>query len=258
MKKILCFILTLCTAAAVVSCGKSKSSDSKSVPETTASTAASTGSDDVFTNDGYTEKIMEKIKDMQVSDEPFEFKEHGELVVPEKDEKDAELGSYYESADGVKLYYEKNDHPRDMILTLEKYFTSYAEGDYTQYSRCVFPGYIDEMEAFLQKDYGYGMKKSFATQCSNLASNVSGDFKVTRIKLEKTENLADDAVEKFFSSLDKTFNKDYYSEVKKNCDKLHYVTFYVIAENSKGEEVSLITGYDIVFAEKDGRFYTFG
>ena len=48
------------------------------------------------------------------------------------------------------------------------------------------------------------------------------------------------------------------AEVKKNCDKLHYVTFYVIAENSKGEEVSLITGYDIVFAEKDGRFYTFG
>ena len=80
MKKVLCFILTLCTAAAVVSCGKSKSSDSKSVPETTASTAASTGSDDVFTNDGYTEKIMEKIKDMQVSDEPFEFKEHGELL----------------------------------------------------------------------------------------------------------------------------------------------------------------------------------
>ena len=100
MKKVLCFILTLCTAAAVVSCGKSKSSDSKSVPETTASTAASTGSDDVFTNDGYTEKIMEKIKDMQVSDEPFEFKEHGELVVPEKDEK--VLGSFA-NIPGVKV-----------------------------------------------------------------------------------------------------------------------------------------------------------
>ncbi len=258
MKKLICLILSLCTAAAVVSCGKSKNSDSKSVPETTASTAASTGSDDVFTNDGYTEKVMEKIKDMQVSDEPFEFKAHGELVTPESDALDAELGSYYESADGIKLYYEESEYPRDMMLTLEKYFTSYANGDYTQYTRCLFPGYIDEMEAFLQKDYGYGMKKSFATQCSNLASIVSGDFKVTRLKLEKPEDLTDDSVKNFFERLNKTLNKDYYAETEKNCDKFHYATFYVIAENSAGEEVSIATGYNIVFAEKDGRFYTFG
>lgn len=258
MKKFLCFILTLCTAAAVASCGKSKDSDSKSVPETTASSTASADSDYVFTNESYTEKILEKIKDQQVSDEPFDFEAPGELIVPDEDDEDAELGSYHVSADGVKLYYEDGEYPLDMMLTLEKYFTSYASGDYTQYSRCVFPGYIDEMETFLQKDYGYGMKKSFATQCSNLASNVSGDFKVTRIKLEKPENLADDAVENFFKSFHEIFGKDYYSEVKQKCDKLHYATFYIIAEASDGAETSLITGFDIVFAEKDGRFYTFG
>lgn len=258
MKRILCLILSLCTAAAVASCGKSKKSGEDTATEPVSSTAQASENVTDFTNDGYIEKILEKAKDMQPSDEPFEFKAHGELVTPEKDAEDADLGSYYESADGVKLYYEESEYPRDMMLTLEKYFTSYANGDFTQYTRCIFPGYIDEMEAFLQRDYGYGMKKSFATQCSNLASIVSGDFKVTRLKLEKPEDLSDDSVKKFFESLDKTLNKDYYAEVEKNCDKFHYATFYVIAENSEGEEVSIATGYDIVFAEKDGRFYTFG
>ena len=258
MKKLICLILSLCTAAAVVSCGKSKKSTEDTTTESASSTAQASENATDFTNDGYTEKIMDKIKDMQPSDEPFEFEAHGELVTPESDAVDAELGSYYESADGVKLYYEESEYPRDMMLTFEKYFTSYANGDYTQYTRCLFPGYIDEMEAFLQKDYGYGMKKSFATQCSNLASIVSGDFKVTRLKLEKPEDLTDDSVKNFFESLDETLNKNYYEEVEKKCDKFHYATFYVIAENSAGEEVSIATGYNIVFAEKDGRFYTFG
>lgn len=265
MKKFLCFVLTLCTAAALASCGKAKKSGSEASSEenTSASESVSGSSDPAeevtdFTNDGYIEKIMEKIKDQERSEEPFDFKEPGELIQPGEDDDDAVLGSYHVSSDGVKLYYEEGEYPLDMLLTLEKYFTAYADGDYTQYTRCVYPGYIDKMEAFLQKEYKYGMKRSFANQCSNLASNMGGDFKITRIKLEKPENSDDASIKKFFDYISDMCGNDFYSETAGKCDKFHFATFYAIAEDAKGNELSLITGFDIVFAEKDGRFYAFG
>lgn len=253
MKKFLCFVLTLCTAASVVSCGKSKKSGSE-VVESSGSSETVTA----FTNDGYIEEIMEKIKDQERSEEPFDFEKPGELISPGENDNDADLGSYHVSADGVKLYYEDGEYPLDMLLTLEKYFTAYANGDYTQYTRCVYPEYIDKMEAFLQKEYKYGMKKSFATQCSNLAGNMAGKFKVTRIKLEKPEKSDDDSIKKFFEYISDICGEDFYSNTANRCDKLHYAIFYVIAEDEDGNEQMLISGFDIVFAEKDGRFYAFG
>lgn len=258
MKKFLCFVLTLCTAAAAASCGKAKKSGSEVVAGSESTSSVTSEPVTAFTSDGYIEEIMEKIKDQERSEEPFDFEKPGELVQPGEDDDDADLGAYHVSSDGVKLYYEEGEYPLDMILTLEKYFTAYADGDYTQYTRCVYPGYIDKMEAFLQKEYKYGMKRSFANQCSNLASKMAGKFKVTRIKLEKPVNADDASIKKFFDYISDMCGNDFYSETASQCDKIHFATFYAIAEDSEGNELSLITGFDIVFAEKDGRFYAFG
>lgn len=258
MKKILCFVLTFCTAAAVASCGKAKKSGSEVVASSESTSSVPSESVTAFTSDGYIEEIMEKIKDQERSEDPFDFEKPGELITPGEKDIDADLGSYHVSADGVKLYYEDGEYPLDMVLTLEKYFTAYADGDYTQYTRCVYPGYIDKMEAFLQKEYKYGMKRSFANQCSNLASNMAGKFKVTRIKLEKPENSDDASIKKFFDYISDMCGNDFYNETAGKCDKFHFATFYAIAEDSDGNEQMLISGFDIVFAEKDGRFYAFG
>ena len=74
----------------------------------------------------------------------------GELITPPTDSQEAELGQYRMSAGGVKLYYDDTQIPAQVMLALEKYFTSFAERDYEAYKECVFPGYVDSMEEYLQ------------------------------------------------------------------------------------------------------------
>ena len=58
--------------------------------------------------------------------------------------------------------------------------------------------------------------------------------------------------------LDDSFNKDYYSEVEAEADKFYDALFYVMVQDAYGDESLIISEYEIVFAEKDGRYYLFG
>ena len=58
--------------------------------------------------------------------------------------------------------------------------------------------------------------------------------------------------------MDEHFGKSYYEQVKGESDYLIDATFYLMGEDSNGNENVIVNGYKIVFAEKDGRYYTFG
>lgn len=186
--------------------------------------------------------------------------EVGELITPDEDSEEADLGSYRFSENGVKLYYEESEYPTELVLTLEKYFRSFADRDYSAYESTVFPDYIEEMEVVLQRDYGYGLENSFETQCINLETNAGGEFTVTRIKIEPSDDdtSEEEFLEEYFSYLDEFFDKDYYSEVKELCDDLHFGIFYVMAKSEEVGETMIASGFHIVFAEKDGKYYVFG
>lgn len=213
-----------------------------------------------YNSSEYYEKIEEKVNSAPLSTEPFELGEVGEIITPKAGSEEEELGNYRISSSGVKLYYEESEFPTELILTLEKYFTAFASADYTDYSRSVFPSYIAEMEAFLRRDFDYDLRTSFAKQCSGLADTMSGDYRITRIKLEPTEQYTEgeDNIDGYFEAINDAFGRDYYGDVKDNTDELIDACFYVMAENAYGEETMLVSGYEIVFAEKDGRYYTFG
>lgn len=178
----------------------------------------------------------------------------GEIVSPDPSSEEAELGDYRLTANGVKLYYDDTQIPTQVMLALEKYFTSFAARDYEAYKECVFPGYIDSMEEYLQKDYGYGQEQSFNIQCDNLEENVGGPFTVTRIKAAQTGN---QSMEGFFTYLNDSFGRDYYKEVAENSDNMYDLFFSIMVDPGDGETL-LISDFEIVFAEKDGKFYTFG
>lgn len=181
--------------------------------------------------------------------------EAGELITPDEDSDEYNLGEYRYSSDGTKLYYNESEYSTELILTLEKYFKSFEENNYENYKSCLYPSYIDEMNGYLKENYDYDLETSFKNQRESLSEKMGGDFKVTRIKVEKTES---DSVESYFEPLDETFGKDYYDEIKDSVDNLHYIKFYVMAENSEKTESLLVGGFEIVFAEKDGKYYTFG
>ena len=227
-------LLCLCGA---VSCGGKSSSSSGGAAadnaDTTENTAASVGS----------------------AEESTSSADLGEKITPDEDDEEYQLGDYYVSPKGTKLYFNTEEFPAELALFMEKYFTSYNNNDFDSYTSCLYPTYIDEMNKFLKKEYDYDLVTSFNNQCESLRSKMGGDYEITRIKIEPY----DGDVTKFFEYPSSCFEKDYYSEIKDDVDQFYDMLFFVMAKGSEGgEEDLLISEYEIVFAEKDGRFYTFG
>lgn len=90
----------------------------------------------------------------------------------------------------------------------------------------------------------------------------TGDFSITRIKAEQTAlfegETLEELTEKFFQDSNDNFKMDYYNYIREQSDSLKYFTFYIIAEGEDGKEHKIISETDIIFAEKNGKYYTFG
>lgn len=215
-------------------CGKSKDSSSEKEPKTTEASISGVDETSAAGSSG--------------------------IITPDKDSEEYDLGSYRISENGVKLYYEDSEYPAELVSTLEKYFTSFETGDYESYKECIFPSYIETMEKYLQENYQYGLDKSFQTQCDNLKTNMGGDFEITRIKVEKPVEVESEetGADEFLDNLDGFFGQAYKESVKKDCDALRYMTFSVMAKDAEDTESLLVSGFYILFAEKDGKYYTFG
>lgn len=181
-------------------------------------------------------------------------------ITPAEDSDEYELGVYRISDKGTKLYYDEETYPEELVLALERYFKCFEQKDYSTYCECVYPAYADKMEEFLQKEYGYGLDESFNGQCENLSGNMGGSFEITRIKAEKSEDFEteEEGVESYFKTLDETLGDGFAESIEGECDSFRHMRFYVMAKGPDGMESMLVSGFDIVFAEKDGKYYTFG
>lgn len=206
-----------------------------------------------------------------------------EIITPAEESDEYSLGEYRMSESGIKLYYNDADIPTELMLTLERYFTSFQNRDFELYKSCLASDYVERYNKYLSETYStkdeeYTLQNSFELQCDNIRnymiqeiigdyeipkeSDYSGDFKITRIRAENTELLEDETTEglteKFFEYLNGIFDMDYYTYISEQADSMKYFTFYIIADGEDGEEHRIISEMDIVFAEKDGKYYTFG
>lgn len=261
------FILAAASLQCLTGCGKSKGDSMPLYAETPVQTTTEApigGADisgDNYNGDAYFEKIKERVEAAATNDEALVLGSVGkQIIAPAEGDADVGLGSYRVSSSGIKLYYDETEFPAELLLTLEKYFMAFSSADYNTYTKCVFPSYITEMEKFLQNDFGYDLKTSFSKQCSQLASQMQGDFRITRIKLETAPvyDEEQDNLKTYFQSLNDSFGKDYYAQVKAESDEILDTCFYVMAEDPYGAEQLMVGECEIVFAVKDGRYYTFG
>lgn len=206
-----------------------------------------------------------------------------DIIIPAEDSDEYGLGEYRISESGIKLYYEDTNIPTELMLTLERYFTSFQNRDFELYKSCLASDYIERYNKYLIENYSsdneeYNLQSSFELQCSNIRNYMiqeilgtyevpdddthTGDFKITRIRAENTELLEDETTEElirnFFEYLNGVLDMDYYTYISEQADGFKYFTFYIIAEGEDGEEHRIISSMDIVFAEKDGKYYTFG
>ena len=97
----------------------------------------------------------------------------------------------------------------------------------------------------------------FTEQVDSAAVYVNDSTRITELKDGETR---DEAIEKFFERLNDHFDKDYYAEVKEDTDNnFQYMLFFVIAaDDATGTETQLVSEFEILFAEKDGKYYVFG
>lgn len=199
----------------------------------------------------------------------------GELIEPDEESEEYNLGSYRIASDGVKLYYDETV-PEELMFALDKYFSSFQNNDLEAYKESLYPDFIERYGKFLEEEYKYGIEKSFELSCDNLRSlmqnalagdegdpsQYSGDYTITRIKAEapalNEDETIDDAKKALFEYFHEVFDMDYYEFIKEDSDGIELVCFYIYAEGEDGEEHRLIGSYEIAFALKDGKYYTFG
>ncbi|NLT10373.1 MAG: hypothetical protein GXY08_12895 [Ruminococcus sp.] len=187
-----------------------------------------------------------------------------ELITPEAGAVDENLGSYrIDPETGIKLYYEEEDFPRELVITLEKHFLAFQNKDFESFKEQNHPIYNEEMEKFLQKGYHYGLKESFEKHADSISSSLGGSFEVTRVKVEPSQRFAspEEGVQDFFTFMNETFeNEDFEKKVRDDCDEFYYFTFYVMAKDAEGNEQIIVSDEEnnAIYAEKDGKYYTFG
>ena len=270
--KLTAFLTAAACIGCFAGCGKQReknSSENKTANDTSPAadveaTVPAVGSDELtadnYNEEKYLDKINEKIKNAKVSDKSVELGSVGETVTPAEGSEEYELGEYRISDNGIKLYYDDKEFSDELMLSLAEYFTAVSAADYETYSSFILPSYIEKMETFLKENYDSDHKTSFAKRCSSFATQMNGDYRITRIKLETAEPHEEgkDNIDEFLSSLDEVFGDNYSEAIKSESDELIDAAFYVMAADSTGKETMLISDYEIVFAVKDGKYYTFG
>lgn len=226
----------------------------------------------------------EKNKDESVS--LPEIGENGvsDLISPAADSDEYELGQYYYSAKGTKLYFGDDTIPNELMLALENYFLTLQNEDFEGYKATLYPDYAERYEKYLSENYSgtiegsdeYTLKNSFEMQCANLKKMLiddltyesdteqefTGEYKITRLRgerpvLEEGET-EESRKQSYFDYLSEILEVDYYDIVSSDTEKIECLTFFIIVEAEDGQEHKIVNAIDIVFALKDGKYYTFG
>jgi hypothetical protein len=198
------------------------------------------------------------------SDSSSEVHADWELITPDEEDEDANLGSYRIDPDtGVKLYYEETEFPRELALALENHFLAFQNKDFESFKAQNYPLYNEKMEQFLQEDYQYGQKESFEKHVESICESLGGSFEVTRVKIEPSTLFAteEEGVKDFLDYMGQIFKDDSFGDkVREDCDSFRYFTFYVMAKDADGKEQIIVSDEEnnAVYAVKDGKYYTFG
>ena len=217
-----------------------------------------------------------------------------DLISPAADSDEYELGQYYYSTNGTKLYCGDETVPVEALLALDNYFTTFQNNDFEGYKSTLYPDYAERYEKYLREVYSkeedvdddYSLKNSFEKRYnwfndtikntllyeSDEDKEFTGEFKLTRIRAEHPtyeEGMTEEEfVKTFFDEYAEIFNMDYYEFIKNAGDRLVPFTFFVMVEAEDEKEHMIIGGGTtenpnegaayIVLAEKDGKYYTFG
>lgn len=210
--------------------------------------------------------------------------EVGEIITPDENSEEYELGTYRYSSNGIKLYYEEEAVSTELMLALESYFLTLQNNDFEGYKNSLYPDYAQRYGDYLKEQYSetmegsdeYTLEDSFDMQCANLRDMLideltyasetdqefSGEYKITRIRAERPTleegETEESRIDSFFEYYESVFDMDYKAFVEKESDGFECLTFFVIVEAEDGEEHKIINAMDIIFAEKDGKYYTFG
>jgi len=172
------------------------------------------------------------------------------IVSPDSESDEAELGDYRITESGTKVYYEEDKTPVELVLAVEKYFKAIAEKDFDAYCEIVQPEYAEVYGDYLEAKND-SIQNSFKLQSDNCEVQVGGKYKLTRIRIEASE---EDLSEGYFEVLEGLMGEGTAQKMKDAADELITIVFFVMVE-AEGEEHFLAQESKMIIAKQDGKYF---
>lgn len=159
---------------------------------------------------------------------------------------------------GIELFYAGEEEvPAEYATLMTSYFKAIAENDYAGYSATVFPAYATQLEAYLQKNYSYGLESSFQKRRESMKITDTNHYRFTAIRLQMTEQTT---LDEYFTQMTTTFDADFCASIQSEVESGCVIKFDLLAESDDMEkEETVVAGSEMAVAKgKDGKWYVFG
>lgn len=170
-----------------------------------------------------------------------------------EDTKYSSKGDYY------ILEYKKDLIPEGAAKSVEKYFHAIEKEDESEYKASLYDPYEKQMEKLLKKKGKKGISDLMSELDSALkyytGQNLNGEddsYKITGITLKPgTEEDVNTHLEQYSNN----FGKDFTDDLKKDTKSIFDIYFTLHAEDSEGNEGTLLENNELlVVQDKDGYF----
>ena len=159
------------------------------------------------------------------------------------------------------LEYESDDVPEACADAIATYFYAIETQNFQMYRSSLYTPYADQIDAWLQENYGYGLETALESFHQMLTDNAGTEqYHITAIEMtpaqpasEEDSNFLDDYLTTYNSILGDTFSK----EVSEDADQVWDIAVTLKAD-CDGTEKELITGNEVLMVEKDGVYTILG
>ena len=250
-----CLLVALAASVLLTATACSKQQDTASSSSNSASSAAQTEASSSSASSAETESNTETSLSASGTDADAQ----GTAV---ETQPKAELPTESDIKDMTyDLEYESDDVPEACADAIATYFYAIETQNFQMYRSSLYTPYADQIDAWLQENYGYGLETALESFHQMLTDNAGTEqYHITAIEMtpaqpasEEDSNFLDDYLTTYNSILGDTFSK----EVSEDADQVWDIAVTLKAD-CDGTEKELITGNEVLMVGKDGVYTILG
>ncbi len=164
------------------------------------------------------------------------------------------------------LDYDSESVPDDLAKTIALYFYAIDTQNYDLYLEQINSLYQTNMETWLQENYGYGMETGFEQYHQTLVDYAgTEEYTITGMSFAMAEEaLADDFDEgtdftgEYLDTYSEVFGEDFTTQLEEESTGIYDVAVTMTGVDGDGNDITILSGLELLVAETDGSFGILG